>query len=117
MMKGTWRIWRGRPGQVLVATAVLVLGLVPVAGQNTFNEREVKSQVSALDKAGVWSLDFRFKDPRLIKVHVPGRGTRIYWYLWYQVVNRTAEPRLFVPEFELVTLDYPAMYKEDFSPT
>ena len=64
----------------------------PAQPPANFNEREVKSQASSLDKAGVWSLDFRFKDPRLIKVHVPGRGTRIYWYLWYQVINHTGAP-------------------------
>src|SRR5262249_38101374 len=67
-------------------------------------------------KLDVWALDFRFKDPRLIKVNVPGRGTRICWYLWYQVINRTKEPRLFIPDFELVTLDYPGVYHDEILP-
>jgi len=36
-------------------------------------------------------LDFRFKAPRLLTVDIPGRGRKICWYMWYQVVNRTGE--------------------------
>jgi hypothetical protein len=113
-MAGKRAIWASL---LLLVGVALTLWLRPADAQNNFNEREVKSQASALDKAGVWSLDFRFKDPRLIKVYVPGRGTRIYWYLWYQVINRTGEPRLFVPDFELVTLDYPSVHHDLDSPT
>src|SRR5690349_15467535 len=100
---GTGRARRG--GLALLAMAILALPLGVSSGQGpyTFNEREVRSKPSALDKADVWTLDFRFKDPRLIKVNVPGRGNRIFWYLWYQVINRTGEPRTFYPDFELVT--------------
>src|SRR5262245_18820963 len=90
-----------------------LLGAAPAAAQVTFNEREVKSAPSKLDKADVWSFDFRFKDPRLIKVNVPGRGTRICWYMWYQVINRTGTPKDFTPIFELVTLDSPAVYLDE----
>jgi hypothetical protein len=113
-MAGKRVIWASL---LVLVGVVLTLWLRPADAQNNFNEREVKSQASALDKAGVWSLDFRFKDPRLIKVHVPGRGTRIYWYLWYQVINRSGEPRMFVPDFELVTLDYPSVHHDLDSPT
>lgn len=98
---------------LLAALAVVAPGVVAPALGQSFNEREVKSQASALDKGDVWALDFRFKDPRLIKVNVPGRGTRIYWYMWYQVVNRTSEPRRFVPNLELVTLDHPGVYADE----
>jgi hypothetical protein len=105
--------------------AALVLGSLglslqvsPAQSPNNYNEREVKS--SALPdqdpKSDVWTLDFRFKDPRLITVNVPARGTRICWYLWYQVINRTKEPRTFYPEFELVTLDYPGVYYDETLP-
>lgn len=103
---------------VLVATGLTVLfGALPAPSQLTFNEREVKSVPSKLDKADVWAFDFRFKDPRLIKVNVPGRGTRICWYLWYQVINRAGEPRDFNPIFELVTLDSPGVYVDEVLPT
>src|SRR4051794_41078604 len=109
-MRVIWAMPRRRLALALpsVFALALALGLMNAAGQGTtFNEREVKSERSELDdpKLDVWSLDFRFKDPRLIKVNVPGRGTRICWYLWYQIINRTKEPRVFIPDFELVTLD------------
>lgn len=82
------------------------------------NERDVKPEQNVFDKdelydksgnfrpdSKVWVLHFRFKDPRLITVDVPGRGRKVCWYLWYQVINRTSEPHTFIPEFELVTLD------------
>ncbi len=100
----------------LLAGLILAVALAQAPCQFSFNEREVKSQTSALDKADVWAFDFRFKDPRLIKVNYPGRGTRIFWYMWYQVINRTGEPRRFAPEFELVTLDNPGVYKDEVLP-
>src|SRR5262245_34046957 len=113
VMKAKW-------GKRLILTLLpgFMLGLTALAQQTTFNEREVKSEASALDdpKLDVWALDFRFKDPRLIKVNVPGRGTRICWYLWYQVINRTKEPRVFIPDFELVTTDYPGVFHDEILP-
>jgi hypothetical protein len=121
-MKAAWAMPRRRLLLALLAVAglALTLGLVEALGQTTtFNEREVKSEASNLDdpKLDVWALDFRFKDPRLIKVHIPGRGTRICWYMWYQVINRTKEPRQFIPDFELVTLDYPGVYHDEILPS
>jgi hypothetical protein len=104
-------------GLILCAGLALALVQSPARSLMGFNEREVKSERSALDKADVWALDFRFKDPRLIKVHIPGHGTRIYWYLWYQVVNRTGKPRHFYPLFELVTHDNPAVYLDEYKPS
>src|SRR5262245_35977400 len=108
----------GRMGTLLVAAGLLLgVAAVPVQAQLTFNEREVKSTPSKLDKADVWAFDFRFKDPRLIKINIPGRGTRICWYLWFQVINRTGEPKEFSPVFELVTLDSPGVYIDEALPT
>ncbi len=101
----------------LVALLFFGAALTPAICQVGFNEREVKAQPSELDKGDVWALDFRFKDPRLIKVNIPGRGTRICWYLWYQVTNYTKEPRPFNPIFELVTLDRPGVYLDEPQPT
>ena len=102
-------------GLLTLAAALLCLDLSPAQGPSQFNEREVKSSGSLNDdpKSDVWTLDFRFKDPRLIKVNVPGRGTKICWYLWYQVINRTKNPQTFYPEFELVTLDFPAVFHDE----
>jgi hypothetical protein len=98
---------------------VLTLGLAfsTASSQSTFNEREVKTQRSALDKPEVWAMDFRFKDPRMIVVNYPGRGTRVFWYMWYQVINRTDKPHTFTPTFELVTLDNPAVYRDEVLPS
>jgi hypothetical protein len=75
---------------------------IPVAP----NERHVKPEVNVQDGNNrLWVLDFKFKDPRLIKVNIPGRGQRVVWYLWYQVINNTGQPRTFIPDFELVTHD------------
>jgi hypothetical protein len=116
-MNSTWAKWPCRLGLAALTLTLFVLPHVPGWAQTTtFNEREVKAQASTLDKSDVWALDFRFKDPRMIKVAYPGRGTRIFWYMWYQVINRTGEPRLFVPDFELVTLDNPAVYHDEVLP-
>jgi hypothetical protein len=116
-MEVDWGGFARRGGLATLAAAAVALPLALAQGPYTFNEREVRSHASALDKADVWTLDFRFKDPRLIKVKIPARGERICWYLWYQVINRTGEPRTFQPNFELVTLDYPAVYKDEILPS
>ena len=97
---------------LFLATFVLVPAAL-VSQEPGPNEREVKTAPTRGDKSDIYALDFRFKDPRIIKVHIPGRGTRICWYLWYQVINRTEKPRKFRPIFELVTHDYPAIYKDE----
>ena len=87
------------------------------------NERDVKPEANVLDPDKVnaeggklWVLDFKFKDPRLIKVDVPGRGQKVCWYLWYQVINNTGEPRLLVPEFELKTRDTETIHHDQILP-
>jgi len=78
------------------------------------NEREVKATPSKAGKSDVMTLDFRFKDPRILKVNIPGRGTRIVWYMWYQVINRNEQPfKNFLPIFELVTHEQPAVYQDE----
>lgn len=100
----------------LIVALIAALGfLAPTfSQQTTFNEREVKPQVSELDKgADVWAMEVRFKDPRIIKVKLPTRGERICWYVWYQLINRSEKPQLILPEFELVTLDTPGIYTDE----
>jgi hypothetical protein len=106
----------------LFRLALLVVPLAPVGWaaavqQPGFNEREVKAESSDSDKANIWTLDFRFKDPRIIVAHVPGRGTRVCWYMWYQVINRTGEPRTFIPDFELVTQDFYGSWHDEVLPS
>lgn len=96
---------RPRFGFVLLLAAIPLLGFLVGPSAAQFNERDVKKQVNAKDTDQTWVLDFRFKDPRLITVDVPGRGKKVVWYMWYQVINNTKEPRTFIPDFELVTVD------------
>lgn len=64
----------------------------------------------------IWALDFKFYSPRLITVDIPGRGRKLCWYMKYEVINRTKEPRTFYPIFELVTLDKPGVYRDQVLP-
>lgn len=114
---GTSRCSRGI-GEGVVLGAMLALGplLLAQVPPPTFNEHEVKGE-SSNQKTGIWSLDFRFKEPRLIKANIPGRGTRLCWYLWYQVINYTGEPRVFIPDFELVTHDVLGTYHDEVLPS
>jgi len=111
---------RGRCLVLVLFLALLggFLASLPLAANP--NERFVKSQgVDDERKGKLWVLDFKFRDPRLIKVNIPGRGQTMCWYLWYQVINNDAEPRTFIPEFELVTKDTnpPMVYRDQVLPT
>jgi hypothetical protein len=88
-----------------LVAALPALSLALAQNPGPFNERDVKKQPNVKDRSDTWVLDFRFKDPRLITVDIPGRGKRVVWYMWYQVINNTGEPRTFYPDFELVTTD------------
>jgi len=118
----------GRWGRV--TPPILLLGLTLIFSAVNFavavnpNEREVKPGANVQDSddilknedSKVWVLDFKFKDPRLIKANVPGRGQKICWYLWYQVINYTKEPRTFIPDFELVTHDRNTVHHDQILP-
>ena len=110
-----WRKWMLVP--LLTAAIVVSVALAQTTGP--FNERDVKKQVNVQDvNLGdkVWMLDFRFKDPRLLVINVPGRGKKVVWYMWYQVINKTDEPRYFIPDFELVTLDKHTVHHDQVLP-
>jgi hypothetical protein len=107
----------------LVASAcvgVLAVAFVgPGRAEDGPNERTIKPQINVQDAATkkLWVLDFKFKDPRLITVDIPGRGKKVCWYLWYQVINHTGEPRTFIPDFELVTHDFKTVHRDQVLPT
>jgi hypothetical protein len=84
-----------------------------------FNEREIVPQLAANDKEDVWTLHFRFQDPRIIVTKVPGRGTKIVWYMRYAVYNLDpkGEPVKFVPDIELVTLDRNTRHPDEVIPS
>lgn len=81
------------------------VGFINPANGNraVFNERWVDAAVLPRDKRGIWVLDFAFKPLRIVTVDIPGKGRRDVHYLYYQVINRTGQPRLFVPQFTLIT--------------
>jgi hypothetical protein len=92
------------PPEIPEATLASTLKTVPVPhGKTAFNVRMVDASLLPRDKEGIWVLDFAFKPVRLITVEIPGKGRRIVHYLYYKVVNRTGKPRMFVPQFTLVT--------------
>jgi hypothetical protein len=116
-MNGRYRRFSGPV--LLIAVVALGVASLPLAANP--NERYVKpggnvQDADAARNAKLWVLDFKFKDPRLIKVNIPGRGTRLCWYLWYQVINFTGAPRTFVPDFELVTHDTNMTYQDQILP-
>ena len=67
------------------------------------NVTMIDATVLPRDKQGIWVLDFSFKPIRILTVETPGKGRRKVHYLYYRVVNRTGKPRMFVPQFTLVT--------------
>src|SRR5438105_3406328 len=105
-----WAKVRWRRYGALAVLGVLAVALSASLAQTPppFNERNVRIERNAQDTDDIWVLDFRFKDPRLVTVDIPGvKGRKVVWYLWYQVINRTGKPQTFTPDFELVTHDRP----------
>ncbi|HEX5269694.1 MAG TPA: hypothetical protein VFW33_04360 [Gemmataceae bacterium] len=109
---------------VVLVTGAGAAGLALAANPN---ERDVKPEANVQDfddidhdrkpDSKLWVLHFRFKDPRLITVDIPGRGRKLCWYMWYQVVNYTKEPHTFIPDFELVTQDKDGVYHDQVLPS
>jgi hypothetical protein len=125
------RRWRWAVLLVLVAAAGLAaVSLTSAAPLHPNpNEREVDPAANVKDPdtlfqkdgtlrtdGNIWVLHFRFKDLRMITVDIPGRGRTVCWYLWYQVINKTGEPRRFIPDFELVTLDRNTRHRDKVFP-
>ena len=92
---------------------------VLLAQTTGFNEREIVPQLATADKEDVWTLHFRFQDPRIIVEKVPARGTKIVWYMIYRVYNLDPklEPVRFVPDIELVTLDRNTRHPDEVIPS
>jgi hypothetical protein len=107
----------------LVLAVLSAWGLSEAAAFGQFNERPIQKRINVEDKddvrkedSKIWVLDITIKDPRLITVDIPGRGRQICWYMLYRVTNPTGEPRRFIPNFELVALDKPAVYRDEVLP-
>jgi hypothetical protein len=78
--------------------------------------REVEPAPAPGDKPGIWTLNFRYKTPRIVTVDVPGKGKQQVWYMPFQVYNRTENPQLITPVFELVTKDLNTTHKDEPQP-
>jgi hypothetical protein len=129
MRLGRWGLAVAAAGLCWAALAQQDSGTKPFPPSNP-NERDVKPEQNIQDtdtifeKDGktykdhskIWVLEFKFKDPRLITVDVPGRGRKVCWYLWYQVINKTREAHTFIPDFELVTLDKQTIHRDQLLP-
>ena len=113
---------------ILRALAVVLAGAAAsgLAWAVNPNERDVKPAANVQDPdllesekpdSKLWVLHFRFKDPRLITVDIPGRGKKLCWYMWYQVINYSKDPHTFIPDFELVTQDKDSVHRDQILPT
>ncbi len=113
----------GKRWSLGLLAALLVLALTRLTLAVNPNERTVKPEANVQDAddiksptSKVWVLDFKFKDPRLIKVNVPARGQKVCWYLWYQVVNNSPQAHTLIPDFELVTHDRNTVHHDQILP-
>jgi hypothetical protein len=80
------------------------LRTVPVRrGSPDYNITPVDASLLPRDPQNIWVLSFYFKPLRMLTVEVPGKGRRQIHYLYYRVVNRTGQPREFIPQFTLLT--------------
>jgi hypothetical protein len=92
------------PPPIKEVKLVPVLPTTPVRkGVASFNVQMVDASLLPRDKEGIWVLDFAFKPVRMRTLDLPGKGRRPIHYLYYRVVNHTGEPRMFVPQFTLIT--------------
>ena len=92
------------PPDIPKATLLPTLRTVPVRrGGPGFNVTMVDASLLPRDKQTIWVLDFAFKPLRIRTVEIPEKGRRQIHYLYYRVVNRTGQPREFVPQFTMLT--------------
>lgn len=53
-----------------------------------------------------WELTFEHGEPRRVVVESPGDvAPKAYWYMTYNVTNKTDKEQVFLPRFELLTRD------------
>jgi len=105
-------------GMALLIASSLCVSAGKAQNPGNLNEIEAKPRLNVLDKGEIWVLKMRFNPPRLIKVDIPGRGFKLCWYLLYHVTNPDPkEPHTFIPDFQLVTLDSPAVFHDQVLPT
>jgi hypothetical protein len=119
------RVVRRRSSSSMAWMTIVLASIVALCrvGGVQAQKLEVKPEINVEDKddprkpdSKIWVLDFKFNAPRLITVDIPGRGRKLCWYLKYQVINNTKEPITFYPDFELVTIDKPGVFRDQVLP-
>lgn len=69
------------------------------------------------DKAGNWTLHFRYAPPRILTVDVPGKGKITAWYMVYRIYNTTQNPQAVTSlKFDLVTKDLNTTHLDEPQP-
>src|SRR4051812_43993325 len=99
--------------------AIATPSLLLAQPRTGFNEREVLPQLTANDKEDIWTLHFRFQDPRIIVENIPARARKLCGYMVYGVYTLAPgrERVTFVPDFELVTLDRHTRHADEILPS
>lgn len=89
-----------RAGVVFVAMLLL-----PAAAwaQRPINEHNVVPAPNVQDKGEITTVNFDFKDPRMLELDIPGRGRVVVWYMCYWVSNYGKQPFTVHPEFLLLS--------------
>jgi hypothetical protein len=90
---------KGLTRRVFLGSAAAAL----LAGAPAVAQRSVQPKPLPLDGRDVWTLNFRYKPPRIETVTLPNGTKKTVWYMYFEVYNLTDKPRDFYPEFELVT--------------
>lgn len=97
---------------LLVAVAAMALAVAPTIGQDAADTDEVDAKASlesATPQPSEIPIDWQFEfeplhEPRPIRFRPPGLDAdRTYWYVQYEVANRTGEEHDFIPDFTLYT--------------
>jgi len=121
----TGHFWLDRRTFLGAVVASAVGGPGAVSAQPKVGEKKIDPIDLPLDKPGVWTLNFRYKPPRIVTLDGIGKDgkpeKKVVWYMWYQVYNmpkedRAAEPVTFLPEFELVTKDLNTTHLDEPQP-
>jgi RNA polymerase sigma factor (sigma-70 family) len=115
---GRFRPNLARPDRLPKENDIVATNLDGIARLKTGDWRQVAANAHELDRPDNWTLNFRFKEPRIIVCDVPfsssssssGGGSssssgstvkQTVCYMLYQVINLTSDPRTFVPDFGL----------------
>lgn len=109
---GRRRVWAAL---AVAAGLISAASLFAQSGGN-FGVHTAGPRINREDKPDTWTMGLRFKDVRTAVAEVPGRGRKTVYYMWYQVFNTSAEPRIFIPDFELVTHDRGTVHRDEVLP-